>query len=451
MRVSTTFRNAGMKSFWSRSDTRNLITCVHDAARRETLARWIKHVVFFNHEIMWPSQIYACPKFPRVSTVQLYGTSLCASGPSALVPFLGTSLRELSIWTQSDDAGQPIRRQGDNVWISHLGTTCAQLRVLNLEATLNTSSAELASLFSATSMLERLRLGYELNPVLGVDSISAIFALPNLEQLIINYPFNADLVQGLLSTELSATMLPTIQKLDIIFDINDSLAAAILLEKIGSLQELSLTFEPTTDDLVAALHPAFFHVIGTLRQLTSLNLYPPATILIPHHGLAKVAAQAKMHHLAISSDKDGYAQSHGHVQLKGHDLLSMPISLKFLEALESLNVASPVQVTYDEATAFMHAVMNVWTTHMHLFHLEADEASSFGWPTIEDWQSSWEQPERAKDALESEELVWKASSKAFAPDPMEWSFRQLNVFKKKNGDVISLEEAATNGAYNYIS
>lgn len=450
MKISRTFRCAGVKFLWNRADTRNLITYVHDASRRKKLASWIEHVVFFDHEVLWPSQTYSCPKFPRIRTLQLYGTSLCASRPSALVPFLSPTLRELSIWTQSEEADQPIRRQGDSVWVSRLRTSCAQLSVLNLEATLDITSSELASLFHSVTQVEKLRLSHELNPILDVDSISAIFALPNLKQFSMDCPLHEDLVQGLLSFKLSTTMLPKIKSLVLNFEINDSLAAAILLEQLESLEELVITFRPTAEGLIAALHPAFFTVISALPQLTSLTLWLPATIIIPCHGLAAVAAQEGMRHFTIPSTKDGFPESHGYIFLTGRDLLDIPMSHQFLEALDSISIASPIQATHDEVTAVTQTIMNVSPPHLRMFEFEVDESSSFGWPSAEDWEPYREESDRAGAKKEPKEMIWKASRKAFAPDHVEWSSRDLNIYTGKDGKVLSLDRVATKGDYNHI-
>lgn len=436
---------------WKRADTRTLIACVPDAARRKQLARYIEHVVFFDHEVMWPSANYSCPEYPNVRTVQLYGTLLCASGPSQLVPFLSPHLRDLSIWTQSDEAGQPMRRHGDNVWVSRLRATCTSLSVLTLEATLDITSAELATMFSTMSQIERLRLGHELNPVLGSDSLAAVFALPSLKHLSLDCPFHAVLMQDLIKALSLTPMLPAIKKLDVTFEINDSIAAAILLENLGSLEELTITFKPTAESLVAALHPSVFTVIATLTRLTILNLYLPATILVPCRGIAMVAAMESLRHLNIFGDRNGFPQSYGHVHLTGVELLSSPISLKFLEALESLSVASPIQITHDEATAIIHKVTAVSHNHIHLFDLVVDETTSFGWPSAEDWQALWDSSEPERVTVEQDDLIWKATSRAFAPDPRNWAPRELDMFFKKNGEKLRLEDVASDDSYIHIS
>lgn len=433
---------------WKRADTRTLIACVPDAARRKQLARYIEHVAFFDHEVMWHSANYSCPEFPNVRTLQLYRTSLCASGPSQLVTFLSPCLRELSIWTQSDEVGQPIRRHGDNVWVSRLPTTCTRLSVLNLETVLDVSSTDLAAFFRAMSQLRVLRLGRELNPLLNREVVSAILVLPKLERLSMYIPLHQSFVQDFVGSRSPAVIMPSITNLEIAFLNGHTLATATLLDGMSVLEELTLTIRSTDEEETAPLDPAFFSVVVALPSISSVDVRLAASTTFPCHGLAVLAAH--LNYLNISRIKEDFGKGDGHIQLTADGLLSSPMNIKFLEALESLNVLSPIHVTHNEATAIIHKVMAVSPYHVHLFDLVVDETTSFGWPSAEDWQSLWDSSEPGDVSVGQGDIVWRATAKAFAPDPVKWSSRDLNIYTGRDGEVLPLDRVVTEGGYNHL-
>jgi hypothetical protein len=78
----------------------------------------------------------------------------------------------------------PTRVQTDSDWLSHTGTTCTNLTTLKLEFTKDVSSAELATFFDVMPQLKSLRIGHEMNVVLGRDTISTTLTLPALKDCL---------------------------------------------------------------------------------------------------------------------------------------------------------------------------------------------------------------------------------------------------------------------------
>ena len=113
-----------------------------------------------------------------------------------------------------------------------------------------------------------------------------------------------------------------------------------------------------------------------------------------------------MNHLNISFIKEDFGEGDGHVYVTGHDLLTVPISTKFLEALECLNVTSSIDVTYEQATTIAHRVMAVGERFIDLFDFNVPDAASSSWPSAVDYK-----------ALHVHDTTWKASLLSFALDP----------------------------------
>jgi len=253
--------------------------------------------------------------------------------------------------------------------------------------------------------LQVLRVGRELNPLLDREVVSAILVLPKLERLSMDLPLDQSFVQDFVGSRSPAVIMPSITHLEIAFLNGHTLATATLLDGMSVLEELTLTLRSTDEEVVAILDPAFFSVVAALPSISSVDVRLAASTTFPCHGLAIIAAQESMRHLTISGNQHGLPQRHGHIQLKADDLLSSPMSIKFLEALESLNVSLPMQVTHDEATAIIHAVIAISPSHLRLFELEVDEATSFGWPSGEDWESVWATAEPGDVPVEQVDIV----------------------------------------------
>ena len=139
------------------------------------------------------------------------------------------------------------------------------------------------------------------------------------------------------------------------------------------------------------------------------------------------------------------------VDLTGADLANTPMDLELLTTMELLALPALLECSYDEATAIIHKVMAVSHNHMHLFDLMVAETTSFGWPSVEDWQALWVSSEPEEGLVEQEDLIWKATSRAFAPDPRNWAPRELDLFFKESGEKLRLEEVASDGSYIHIS
>lgn len=46
--------------------------------------------------------------------------------------------------------------------------------------------------------------------------------------------------------------------------------------------------------------------------------------------------------------------------------------------------------------------------------------------------------------------VWRGSLEAFSPDPVTWVKRDLDYFTSRRGDVIPIEEVASDGSFNHL-
>ena len=205
---------------------------------------------------------------------------------------------------------------------------------------MDVSSADLAAFFRAMPQLQVLKVGRELNPLLDGEVVSAIAVLPELEQLSMDLPLNESFVQDFVGSRSPAVIMPSITHLEVAFLNGHNLATATLLDGMSALKELALTLRSTDKQVVAILDPAFFSVVAALPSIGPDDVRLAASTTFPCHGRAIIAVQESMRHFAISGNQHGLPQRHGHIQLKADDLLSSPMSIKFLEAVESLNVST---------------------------------------------------------------------------------------------------------------
>jgi hypothetical protein len=163
-------------------------------------------------------------------------------------------------------------------------------------------------------------------------------------------------------------------------------------------------------------------------------------ICVSYTSLFAIASHKGISHFSISSGERGSQQIPTPIIINGHELLHTPINLRLLEILEIITEPSPINLTYDDATIIAHMVMNISPRHLELFDLVIDEVSSFGWPSMEDY-----------NAPEPKNSVWKANGKSFAPDPTQWTPRNLNIYSNKDGEVPALDRVASDGSYNHLS
>jgi hypothetical protein len=440
VKVSTLFRDAGMKFLWEAVDTRHLITYMTDTARRQYYASFIAKVQFFDHEEIWAPNNIACPQFSKIRSLELYGTCLQVSQPQEIIPFAQSALRELRIWTDAGSTEDNISPHRDSLWVSHLTTTCVNMTHLKLEVALRVSSADMTAFFSNMRKVKVLRVGHELDSVLDRDAVGAILVMPSLEDLSMDLPLISSFLNEVMATKAVHEILPEARKLEITFLVNENLAPETLLAEVSRLESLSVTLDSTMPDRMIALHPAFGSLLSTLPQLRALELKLASNIYVTCSALATITSNEKLAYLTIASNGPGLHQPSPPIFLTGHDLLQTPVTLKFLDALESLDLPTYIEATYDEALILTHQIMATSPRYMDLLHFRVNEAASFGWP--EDYND---------ELCEEPDLIWKASSKGFAPDPVPWDPRELNSYVDENGGIVPLDQVASDGSYNHLS
>lgn len=350
------------------------------------------------------------------------------------------ALHELKIWSETDDEGPSTLTRRDNLWVAHMTGTCTNLTVPKLESTLDVSPDKLAAFFASMKQLETLRLGGEMNTVLDRGALTAILRAPSLKHLSLDYILDISFVQELVEDSSSAEILPSIVKMDVTFADADDHAAGFLLGMVANVEELSLRLRSIAPQQAATIHPSLFVAIQSLPKLKVLTLRLSPMVRLSFRDLLSINILSA--HVYIISPLSEHELSQGPVQLllTGRDLANYPITLDLLETLESFALPQVVEVTHDEATLIIHKVMNLSLSHMPLFQLRVEEASSFGWPSIEDYQLSQRQ-----------QTIWLASTKSFAPDPALWIHRDLSLFFNANGEQIPLNEVVEQGSYNHLT
>jgi len=156
----------------------------------------------------------------------------------------------------------------------------------------------------------------------------------------LDYVPDSDFVQQLLSSKSLDSILPSVRKLDISFASSDSLAAAIPLNAVQTLESLTLTLCRISGAETVALHPEIFTVIGALPCVKDLDLRFGGAVTISYYGLATLLAGHHINHLTVSCAKRGRHGGEAHVHITAHDLLQIPMSLRLFETLESFNVST---------------------------------------------------------------------------------------------------------------
>ena len=182
---------------------------------------------------------------------------------------------------------------------------------------------------------------------------------------------------------------------------------------------------------VTTIHPSFFSVVSSHPKLEFLGVYLSPDIHLSITDLEHISAHGAHIHLTASGSQYEYPQPPANVDLTGADLANTPMSPELLATMELLALPALIECSYDEATTIIHAVMALSPSHMDFFHLAVDETSSLGWPFVEDWQALWVSSEPEEVLVEQEDLIWKATSKAFAPDPRNWAPRELDLFSQE--------------------
>lgn len=444
LRVCKHFYLAGIETLWEHAEPRDLMHgSISDTIRREKLASFVKHVQFSPYEVMWLSETYPCPQFKKSSSLELYGSSLTMNEPEMLQPFLSSNLRDLRIFTGPNDTGDLAHTRRDHVWLSHLGLRCANLTTLTLEVTLNVSSAQMAAFFVANPRLEELRLGHQLSSVLDSDGVSEILMLHRLKQLSMDLPLGSSNLDDFMAATSPGAILPQLRKIELVISENESLSTMMLLSSLRNLQEVTVSFTPTTRDEVVVPHPGFLQAITTLPELRALTLYLSSPAQFTVDALSAVASKESLVDFNILALDRHYLPKPARLSITAEDITKAPMNFKFLQTLDLVEIESPIIASYDEEVQITQMVNNVSASYMCLFDLSVDEAASGGWPSVSDYEA-------VMDHTAPPDSIWKASLKSFSPDPVGWVPRDLKVHLTKDGKVVSVNELVTDGQYNYI-
>lgn len=381
------------------------------------------------------------PDFPRVQSVELSSAALRANRPEQIIPFLGKNLQDLSIWTDASPEND-THDQTDSIWLHHVTTKCFQLTSLKVEVALGVSSTDLANLFMAMRQLQTLRLGSGLNAVLEQDTIKTILKLPYLKDLSLDQPLDSSFLDELLS--MRDEILPQGTKLQIKLATNEDLSVGLLLSAMTKLQELAVIFKPAIPDQVVAPHASFLDVISTLPDLQALTISLSSTTQLTLSGISSLASHKKLSNFHILSSGRHFSAKPAQLSLTAQDIIHAPVTFKYLQMLDVVDIYSPIVATYDEVVQITHKIDNVSASYMSLFDLSCDEGVSFGWPSREDYEAFL-------DDTTPQYSIWKASLKAFAPDPVEWMPRDLKLHtNKQGGKIVPWDKLVTDGHYNYI-
>lgn len=272
LRVVHFFREIGMKFLWREANISNLL-CVTDDKRRQEYASKISTVLFIDEQPMWPASGVSCPELNKVRSLELCATSWSANEPHDLVRFINKALKELFILRSCLKNSVAMQTAGvprDDVWISHIISTCDDLTTLEFETPLDLSPCKLITLFRAVSHLRTLHLGRELNAALENDTIMTILKLPALNDLSLDRPLDSSFVAEMLAARNE--ILPQATKLRIGFATSEDPATGDLLSRLTKLQKLSVVFESGIPNQVVVPHAAFLEVISGLSEPHCIKL-----------------------------------------------------------------------------------------------------------------------------------------------------------------------------------
>lgn len=373
------YKKAGERYLWQRADVRQLLTYVTSASRRESLARMMERVVFFDHEVIWPAQALPCPEFDRVKSLELYATTLHCNPVDRLLPFIHNTLQELKIWTDAPVVDQMLPTLRDNLWVSRIASTCTKLHTLKLEAALDVSLAQLNALFEALPQIEVLHLGSQLSSVLSDDAITAIMRMPALTDLSIDFELTSLLMNNIVGMTAAESMLPQIERLHVAFADGEDYGPVLLLGALTNVKTLSMKLSSIQGEQARTLlHPSFFGVLSLLPELEFASLYLSANIHLTRADVECISSSKASIHLTASAHQFQHPQLPVPVILTGADLANSSITSSFLATLESLALPSIIEATYHEVIELTQAVMAVSPSHLSFFNLTVDEAAPFG-------------------------------------------------------------------------
>jgi len=211
-----------------------------------------------------------------------------------------------------------------------------------------------------------------------------------------------------------------------------------------TLEHVRIALASATSTPIASLSPALIPMLRNLPRLQSFSLVLYTKTIVSIADLLSIASLTNLaYSIGLPSDRE-FEPKAVKILPTAQDLIDTPLTLRLLEALELVDIQSPVIVTYDEALQITGKIKSTSPDHLSLFDFSHDEQASFGWPSIDDYKDNIEEPPTQND-------VWRGSLKAFSPDPVGWETRDLNVHVDSRGNVTPMSQVAINGDYSHIT
>ncbi|KAG9757339.1 hypothetical protein KCU73_g4463, partial [Aureobasidium melanogenum] len=357
---------------------------------------------------------------------------------------INPSLGQLHLWARTHDQQQELGDYLGRDLLSHISTTCHSLTSLSPESYLRISSADFYTFFRSMGQLKALRLGMEMNSVLSDAIMIEVFSLPHLEDLSSDLQLDQAFVTALRNDKDAKEILPCIKTLEINFSERGGLAPALLLAVIHTVEQLWITLAHVTEGQNVSLHPSTFEMIGLMTKLVALQFQLQPGMQITYNELAALSDLPSLKSLHISRIYRHGDPRTDDIQVSGQELAASLLGFSSLESLWLSLMPARINATYDEAQIIRHRLAQVYPGYQSPINLDVDEAASFGWP-------SFDNPEPVSAEPFPSNLIWRASSKNFSPDPIEWAPRNLNAYTDNNGELFPLMTVVTDGTYNHLS
>ena len=211
-----------------------------------------------------------------------------------------------------------------------------------------------------------------------------------------------------------------------------------------TLEHVRIALASATSTPIASLSPALIPMLRNLPRLQSFSLVLYTKTIVSIADLLSIASLTNLaYSIGLPSDRE-FEPKAVKILPTAQDLIDTPLTLRLLEALEFVDIQTPIIVTYDEAVQITEKIKAISHDHIDLFNFSVDEQASLGWPSIEDYEALIEDSPNQND-------VWRGSLKAFSPDPVGWEPRDLSVHVDSRGNVTPMSQVIINGDYSHIT
>ncbi|KAH0365907.1 hypothetical protein KCU65_g5737, partial [Aureobasidium melanogenum] len=375
--------------------------------------------------------------------LRVFNEVLRAGCLMSVMPCLVPSLQRLELQNRSRRQQQTVG-QHDGDLMTHISSTCRDLTILLLESSLRISSVELSTFFGSMGQLKVLRLGTVMNDILNDDVMAEVFSLPHLEDLSSDFQLDLAFVTALRNEKEAHQILPRIKTLEIHFSEGGSLAPALLLAVIPTVELLFLTLAHVVEGQDVSLHPSTFEMLGLMTKLLHVQVTLEPGMQITYNELAALSPLEHLITVHITKTYRHNDRSTDDIQISGHELATSLLDFTSLEFLWLALAQANITATYDETLIISHRLAQLSPNHEEIVSIVVDEEASFGWP-------SFEVPKPGTVQRAASDLVWQPNSKSFSPDPVRWTPRNLNLFTDFDGNTIPLSRSVTDGVYNHLT